>query len=108
MGPSDRNGCLMSDKDGDNGKGKTLSLRGGGTETSRVRQSFSHGRTKSVVVEKKRKRIIPTGGAAGGAAAAAAAAVAKAGGAAPAAKPAEVKAPEAPAVKARNVPLLQM
>ncbi len=46
--------------------GKPLSLRGG-TETSRVRQSFSHGRTKSVVVEKKRKRVIvPKSGAAVG------------------------------------------
>ncbi len=45
---------------------KPLGLRGG-TETSRVRQSFSHGRTKSVVVEKKRKRIlVPKSGAAGG------------------------------------------
>jgi len=47
----------MSDTDnGDNKSGgKTLTLRGG--ETGRVRQSFSHGRTKSVVVEKKRKRV---------------------------------------------------
>ncbi|MEX2518582.1 MAG: translation initiation factor IF-2 [Paracoccaceae bacterium] len=49
----------MSDSDDDNGKGgRTISLRGGGTETSRVRQSFSHGRTNSVVVEKKRKRVV--------------------------------------------------
>jgi translation initiation factor IF-2 len=39
-------------------KGKTLGLRSGGTETSHVRQSFSHGRTKSVTVEHKRKRIL--------------------------------------------------
>ena len=51
----------MSDFDSNDGKGKTLSLRGGGTETSRVRQSFSHGRSKSVVVEKKRKRIVVPG-----------------------------------------------
>ena len=51
----------MSDSDSNDGKGKTLSLRGGGTETSRVRQSFSHGRSKSVVVEKKRKRIVVPG-----------------------------------------------
>lgn len=51
----------MSDTDSNDGKGKTLSLRGGGTETSRVRQSFSHGRSKSVVVEKKRKRIVVPG-----------------------------------------------
>lgn len=51
----------MSDTDSNDGKGKTLSLRGSGTETSRVRQSFSHGRSKSVVVEKKRKRIVVPG-----------------------------------------------
>ncbi len=44
-------------KDGDR-KGKTLGLRSGSTETSHVRQSFSHGRTKSVTVEHKRKRIL--------------------------------------------------
>jgi translation initiation factor IF-2 len=36
---------------------KTLSLKR--TETSTVRQSFSHGRTKAVVVEKKRARVAP-------------------------------------------------
>ncbi|MDG1235835.1 MAG: translation initiation factor IF-2 [Amylibacter sp.] len=47
---------------------KPLGLGGGRPSTSRVRQSFSHGRTKSVVVEKKRKRVIvPKAGAAGGA-----------------------------------------
>ncbi|QIE56811.1 translation initiation factor IF-2 [Pikeienuella piscinae] len=52
----------MSDNEDDSGKGgRTISLRGGGTETSRVRQSFSHGRTKSVVVEKKRKRMVVPG-----------------------------------------------
>src|SRR5210317_699028 len=51
----------MSDENkGDKKTGKPLTLRGG-TETSRVRQSFSHGRTKSVVVEKKRKRVIVPG-----------------------------------------------
>lgn len=39
--------------------GKTLSLKK--TETSTVKQSFSHGRTKAVVVEKKRARVAPTG-----------------------------------------------
>ena len=48
---------MMDTKDSDR-KGKTLGLRGGGTETSHVRQSFSHGRTKSVTVEHKRKRIV--------------------------------------------------
>jgi len=38
---------------------KTLSLKK--TETSTVKQSFSHGRTKAVVVEKKRARVTPTG-----------------------------------------------
>jgi translation initiation factor IF-2 len=51
----------MSDENkGDKKTGKPLTLRGG-TETSRVRQSFSHGRTKSVVVEKKRKRVVVPG-----------------------------------------------
>ena len=54
--------------------GKTLSLKK--TETSTVKQSFSHGRTKAVVVEKKRARVAP-------------------GGAAPAAAPAAAKAPAA-------------
>src|SRR6185503_4098730 len=35
--------------------GKTLSLKK--TETSTVKQSFSHGRSKAVVVEKKRARV---------------------------------------------------
>src|SRR5688500_6687851 len=37
--------------------GKTLSLKR--TETSTVRQSCSHGRSKAVVVEKKRARVVP-------------------------------------------------
>jgi translation initiation factor IF-2 len=54
----------MSDSKDNDGKGKTLSLSGGpGT----VRQSFSHGRTKAVVVETKRKRVmVPKPGAASG------------------------------------------
>ncbi len=46
-------------KDSDR-KGKPLGLRpaGGGTETTHVKQSFSHGRTKSVTVELKRKRVV--------------------------------------------------
>ncbi|PRX37123.1 translation initiation factor IF-2 [Meinhardsimonia xiamenensis] len=43
----------MSDTDGK----KTLGLRGGPRSGS-VKQSFSHGRTKSVVVETKRKRVV--------------------------------------------------
>ncbi len=54
----------MSDSDGK----KTLGL--GGSRPSNVKQSFSHGRTKNVVVETKRKRVVvpkpgaakPTGG----------------------------------------------
>ncbi len=40
------------------GRSKTLSLKK--TETSTVKQSFSHGRTKAVVVEKKRTRVAPS------------------------------------------------
>jgi translation initiation factor IF-2 len=47
---------------GSSGGGKTLSLKR--TETSTVRQSFSHGRSKAVVVEKKRARVMPGKGAA--------------------------------------------
>ncbi|MEO1001275.1 MAG: translation initiation factor IF-2 associated domain-containing protein, partial [Pseudomonadota bacterium] len=48
----------MSDKGGDTKTGgRTLGLRGG-SETSHVRQSFSHGRSKSVLVEKKKKRVV--------------------------------------------------
>ena len=36
--------------------GKTLSLKGRGVEQGVVRQSFSHGRTKAVVVEKVKSR----------------------------------------------------
>ena len=56
----------MSDTDGK----KPLGLRGGSTP-GQVKQSFSHGRTKAVVVETKRKRVVvpkPGAGAAGGAA----------------------------------------
>jgi len=53
----------MSDNDGK----KTLGVRGGPRSGS-VKQSFSHGRTKSVVVETKRKRVVmpKPGGAPGG------------------------------------------
>ena len=43
----------MSDNDGK----KTLGLRGG-PRAGNVKQSFSHGRTKNVVVETKRKRVV--------------------------------------------------
>ncbi|MDA7423847.1 translation initiation factor IF-2 [Thalassococcus lentus] len=53
----------MSDNDGK----KTLGLRGG-PRSGNVKQSFSHGRTKNVVVETKRKRVVvPKPGAAPGA-----------------------------------------
>ena len=44
----------MSDNDGK----KPLGVRGGGPRSGNVKQSFSHGRTKSVVVETKRKRVV--------------------------------------------------
>ncbi|SFO94478.1 translation initiation factor IF-2 [Tranquillimonas alkanivorans] len=43
----------MSENDGK----KTLGLRGG-PRSGQVKQSFSHGRTKNVVVETKRKRVV--------------------------------------------------
>ncbi len=45
----------MSDIASNDGKNKVLSLKG---KSSTVRQSFSHGRSKSVVVETKRKRVL--------------------------------------------------
>jgi translation initiation factor IF-2 len=52
----------MSDTDGK----KTLGLRGG-SRPGNVKQSFSHGRTKNVVVETKRKRVVvPKAGSASG------------------------------------------
>ncbi|MCQ0970910.1 translation initiation factor IF-2 [Paracoccus sp. TK19116] len=44
----------MSDNDGK----KTLGLGGGASRSGQVKQSFSHGRTKNVVVETKRKRVV--------------------------------------------------
>ena len=60
----------MSDNNND-GK-KTLGVRGGGAggRSGNVKQSFSHGRTKNVVVETKRKRVVtpkPGAGKSGGA-----------------------------------------
>ena len=52
----------MSDTDGK----KTLGL--GGSRPGQVKQSFSHGRTKNVVVETKRKRVVVPKPGAGGAA----------------------------------------
>ncbi len=50
----------MSDNEGDNNapkEKKTLTLRGSGISQGTVRQNFSHGRTKSVVVETRKRRI---------------------------------------------------
>jgi translation initiation factor IF-2 len=44
----------MSDTDGK----KPLGLGGGAPRSGQVKQSFSHGRTKSVLVETKRKRVV--------------------------------------------------
>ena len=81
--------------------GKTLSLNRT-VESGSVRQNFSHGRTKTVVVEKKKKRTINPGGVA----AAPAPEPVPEPVAAPAPKPApvvEAKAPEAPAPVAAPV-----
>jgi translation initiation factor IF-2 len=80
---------------------KTLSLKGRGVEQGVVRQSFSHGRTKAVVVEKVKSRV-PTRAKSDAASAAPAkhAATAK-GAAAPAATP----APAAPTPKPSGVVL---
>ena len=40
---------------------KTLGLKRPGVEQGTVRQSFSHGRTKAVVVEKKKRRVVLPG-----------------------------------------------
>ncbi len=48
----------MSETNDTTRRSKTLSLKK--TETSTVKQSFSHGRTKAVVVEKKRTRVAPS------------------------------------------------
>ncbi len=87
----------MSDTDETKRPGKTLSLKK--TETSTVKQSFSHGRTKAVLVEKKRSAVPPK------AAAPAAKAAEK-----PAEKPVAAKpeAPKAAAAPARGVVLRQL
>ncbi|MEC7512118.1 MAG: translation initiation factor IF-2 associated domain-containing protein, partial [Pseudomonadota bacterium] len=50
------------DSESNAGRSKTLSLKRT-VESGQVRQSFSHGRSKSVLVEKRRKRTINSGGA---------------------------------------------
>jgi translation initiation factor IF-2 len=90
---------------------KTLTLKGRGVEQGVVRQSFSHGRTKAVVVEKVKSRVgaRPKAETAAPAAAAkrptATAAVGKAAAAAPAAAPTLTPAPTAPALKPSGVVL---
>src|SRR5262245_15433120 len=88
---------------------KTLSLKGRGVEQGVVRQSFSHGRTKAVVVEKVKSRT-PTRAKPDLAAPAAAPttkqpAAAKAAAAAPAAAAASPAAPAAPAPRPSGVVL---
>jgi translation initiation factor IF-2 len=91
----------MSDTDETKRPAKTLSLKK--TETSTVKQSFSHGRTKAVVVEKKRSAAPP---------AAAAKAPAKAAAEKPVAPPAApevvARAPAAPVAAPRGVVLRQL
>ena len=90
----------MSDTDETKRPAKTLSLKK--TETSTVKQSFSHGRTKAVVVEKKRSAAPP---------ATTAKAPAKAAAEKPVAQTAPevaAKAPAAPAAAPRGVVLRQL
>jgi len=50
---------MSNEDETDTKKPGTLGLRAGGNESGRVKQSFSHGRSKSVVVEKRRtKRVL--------------------------------------------------
>ncbi len=69
------------------------------SEQNTVRQSFSHGRTKSVVVETKKRRVGPAVGKDAPNAAAAAAAPARRAPAASAAAPAQPQAATAPAAR---------
>ncbi|MEM7215785.1 MAG: translation initiation factor IF-2 [Pseudomonadota bacterium] len=56
----------MSENEGNSNAGsekkKTLTLRGGGLSQGTVRQNFSHGRTKSVVVETRKRKIVKPSG----------------------------------------------
>jgi translation initiation factor IF-2 len=80
------------------GTGRTLSLKR--SDAGTVKQQFSHGRSKTVVVEKVRKR----GVAAPGSAATAKAGPAKAAAAAPVAPPAPEKKPAAAPAKPTTAP----
>src|SRR5687767_6777608 len=93
----------MSDTDETKRPAKTLSLKK--TETSTVKQSFSHGRTKAVVVEKKRSAAPPAAVAAKPVKAAAPAAEKPA---APAAKAPPAPAAPAAAAVPRGVVLRQL
>src|SRR5579862_6179868 len=77
---------------------KTLTLKRG-VEQGVVRQSFSHGRTKTVVVEKLKRRVVGPGDGkpADAAATGGTAAAARRGTTVPTAKAAGVTAPAAPA-----------
>ncbi len=91
----------MSDTDETKRPAKTLSLKK--TETSTVKQSFSHGRTKAVVVEKKRSAAPPAATAKAPAKAAAEKPVAP-----PAAPEVAAKAPAAAVAAPRGVVLRQL
>src|SRR5712671_6306749 len=87
---------------------KTLTLKGRGVEQGVVRQSFSHGRTKAVVVEKVKSRTPTRAGASGVAAPATPAkprAAGKAAAPAPVAAPTPTPTPAAPALKPSGVVL---
>jgi len=91
----------MSDTDETKRPAKTLSLKK--TETSTVKQSFSHGRTKAVVVEKKRSAAPPAATAKAPAKPAAEKPVAP-----PAAPEVAAKAPAAAVAAPRGVVLRQL
>jgi translation initiation factor IF-2 len=91
----------MSDTDETKRPAKTLSLKK--TETSTVKQSFSHGRTKAVVVEKKRSAAPPAATTKAPAKAAAEKTVTQAP-----APQAAARAPVAPAAAPRGVVLRQL
>ncbi len=85
----------MSENEGESPKEKkTLTLRGSGISQGTVRQNFSHGRTKSVVVETRKRRITKPGETPAAPAQAATPAEAK-----PAATPAPVLPTPKPAVE---------
>jgi translation initiation factor IF-2 len=54
---------MTDTKDADNSGRRPLSLSGRKTDSGVVKQSFSHGRSKSVVVETKKKKVVVTPGA---------------------------------------------